>query len=76
MNANPLASPEMLEITRDSLVMSFPDVHARAMLRVGFRKADAPKEAVEFAGQRDGGFVLGTQGATRSAPPSASPGRC
>jgi hypothetical protein len=52
----------MLEVARDNLTVSFPEVHDRAALRLSLRKAEAPKEIAPFASRHDGGFVLGSSG--------------
>jgi hypothetical protein len=52
----------MLEVTRTNLIVSFPEVHNRAALRLSFRKADAPKTIAGFAARHDSGFVLGSSG--------------
>ena len=52
----------MPEITHNNLIVSFPDVHDRATLRLSFRKADVPKETAELAARHDGGFVLKSSG--------------
>src|SRR4051812_38392194 len=54
--------PQMLDVTHDNLIVSFPEVHERAALRLSFRKAEAPKETSELAARHDGGFVLGRSG--------------
>jgi hypothetical protein len=48
----------MLRVDTNHLVLSFPGVGAGAALRLDFRTADRPDQAVGLAAGRDGGFLL------------------
>lgn len=52
----------MIDVTHDNIIVSFPDVHDRAALRLSFQRVDGLNDVATLRARHGGGFVLGSHG--------------